>query len=745
MAGKVEIEWLEPERWAGRRQMYPARQVHGRMEVGAEVQVSYARKMWKAKIINCSESQGMSGQPPSTEAAKREQAKAEARNAPKGNLTKDIEHDNAIIEQVERQQEALDDSFHLSEDEDDDVLLGGEEVEGDGGEGVGAETASTSTGSRWNIAKPALWKRNVRKAKRLQGEEYVGQRGKVTPEKKMKLFDGVCCKKKKCSQHFPEAERNDLFKMFYSLDSYKRQRDYVLAQTEALEVERTRPRLDTPKTIRKQTFVYTLPKKQEDESVKQVLVCLKFFMATLGLSEGSLRYALEHRSTTGQFEVDSDDKRKSPANKLKPDVIQAVKDHIESFPVMESHYCRSGSQRKYFAADLTIQKLYNLYTEKCQTNGQQAVSFSSYKGIFGKQYNIGFYHPRKDQCQTCTRYKLASTEKKAEIQEAQDEHLARKERAQNQKKEDASEAKMRNNLCVASFDLQSVLQIPSSEVSPMYYKRKICVYNLTIYECKPPNVAHCYVWSEIDGKRGSSEIGSCLLHFISQLPDNVEELILYSDSCGGQNRNQYVAAAMLWAVEKMAIKSIKLCFLEPGHTQMECDSMHASIEHEKKHKHVYGLNEWLNIMLSARRNRPYNVHRLTFRDFYDLKSLARQLVKNRNKNEDGQLVSWLEVRLLKFTKGKKMEIEYKRDYSGGWKVIPVQGLRSVGRPEAFPEQANMPKVYKHQLEISQQKKKDLVDLCKNGVIPEEYHGWLELKKMKLLFNLVSSNFQVQAT
>ena len=60
----------------------------------------------------------------------------------------------------------------------------------------------------------------------------------------------------------------------------------------------------------------------------------------------------------------------------------------------------------------------------------------------------------------------------------------------------------------ASFDLQSVLQLPSSNVSLTYYSRKLCVYNLSVWEGKKPNDGNCFCWPEIEGKTGSNKIAS---------------------------------------------------------------------------------------------------------------------------------------------------------------------------------------------------------------------------------------------
>lgn len=134
----------------------------------------------------------------------------------------------------------------------------------------------------------------------------------------------------------------------------------------------------------------------------------------------------------------------------------------------------------------------------------------------------------------------------------------------------------------ASFDLQSILQLPSKEESLLYYTRKLCVYNLTIYETKSPNEAHCMLWMETDGKRGSNEIGTALKLWIENLPENIKELSLFSDTCSGQNRNQYISALFLHLTQTTNIEIIEQKFLESGHSQMEVDSMHSAIENSKK-------------------------------------------------------------------------------------------------------------------------------------------------------------------
>jgi hypothetical protein len=46
--------------------------------------------------------------------------------------------------------------------------------------------------------------------------------------------------------------------------------------------------------------------------------------------------------------------------------MELVQKHIESFPVVDGHYTRKDSNRKYLGADLNITRMYQLYLEQCK-------------------------------------------------------------------------------------------------------------------------------------------------------------------------------------------------------------------------------------------------------------------------------------------------------------------------------------------------------------------------------------------
>ena len=79
--------------------------------------------------------------------------------------------------------------------------------------------------------------------------------------------------------------------------------------------------------------------------------------------------------------------------------------HIDSFPVIESHYCRTKTN-KYLEAGLRIQRMYDLYKEKCIRENKPWVKSTYYRYIFSRSYNIDFLIAKTDQSEKCKEIKI---------------------------------------------------------------------------------------------------------------------------------------------------------------------------------------------------------------------------------------------------------------------------------------------------------------------------------------------------
>ena len=578
--------------------------------------------------------------------------------------------------------------------------------------------------TRKRAKRPELYAENIQKRKKAAGEEYISSAGVTVRAKQPQPVNCSKCRFK-CNDKVSEQQRVSLCKSFYEMADYTRQKDFIVSHMQEMK---SKVLVNNACGHHITSRCCYLPSENG-----RVRVCQKFFCSTLDVKERAMRKYLTSRNNQNVTIGALPDQRGRHQSKNKtPDwKNELIKQHISMYPCVESHYCRSSSNRQYLDSTLSIQKMYDQFREFWKTKqsyhnletsdpeenspatDEDIPSVTVYRKVFCTEFNLSFYKPKKDQCNECETFKNRTADEKEQQKEAHEKHIEQKQVAQDEKKKDREKmANSSGTTITATFDLQSVLQLPSGSASLLYYKRKLVVHNCTIYE--DLKRAFCFVWLETDGRCGSSEIGTTLYRYLSGLPVTVKEVILYSDSCTGQNRNQFITAVLLHAVQVLHIDIIEQKFLVPGHTQMECDSMHAAIEHAQRYQKMYVPNDWLNVMTSARRKQPYQTEQLFFGDFYDLKALATDLLPNRKTNSSRNSVNWMEIRCIRVSKASPGTVFYKTDFRQPEYSQIEQGPR--------PSPVLQP-LYDRQLSISKLKKQDLLSLCSSCVIPSLYHNF----------------------
>ncbi|KAJ1518929.1 hypothetical protein ONE63_011464 [Megalurothrips usitatus] len=324
----------------------------------------------------------------------------------------------------------------------------------------------------------------------------------------------------------------------------------------------------------------------------------------------------------------SPDKRGVHQNRvrLSPSLIDSVKTHIKSFPMVESHYCSVDLRKKYLDEYLSVAKMHRLYLMGRPTEGAHTASLRQYRDIFNTYFDIGFFKPKKDRCAACTQWESLTAEQKLNEDTAQSHknHQESKKKVRALKKEDKTLSKLDDckKMRVLTVDLQKVLYSPKSDMAEFYYKSKVSCYNFTLYDCSVRE-GHLYVWDQTVGKRGSDEISSCMLNYFERLcKQGVSEFHIYSDSCTGQNKNQFLFSMYYMAAMKFNITIIHR-YLEKGHTQMECDSVHARIEKKTKKLDIFTPNEWYGHMKTAKAQKPpYQVNKLNQKQIFSFRKLS---------------------------------------------------------------------------------------------------------------------------
>ena len=181
-----------------------------------------------------------------------------------------------------------------------------------------------------------------------------------------------------------------------------------------------------------------------------------------------------------------------PTNKTPTAQVSYVKQHIESFPVVDSHYCRKDSSKGYLDNNLSIRVMFNLYKEKAFLDNEPMVSEYVYRDIFNTQYNLSFFHPKKDKCDLCHRYDSDLVEKTE-----YDIHQENKNLSNHQRAADKAKAHAEKDFHVCAIDMKHVLHVPHSNFGTIYYIQKLNVYNCSDYSLGNKN-GTCFVWSEAD-------------------------------------------------------------------------------------------------------------------------------------------------------------------------------------------------------------------------------------------------------
>lgn len=568
------------------------------------------------------------------------------------------------------------------------------------------ETAKKRPEKRVNKAK---------KRKRLYnlGEEYVSKKGKTTAARSLGTgCDQKSCKRR-CHDKIDPQLRLAILKTYWGLGQSRMRWDYIAKTVKVIEPKFRR----TGTSRQKETSrVYTFTVNDEE-----VIVCKKFYLHTLSIAETVVTTALNKKMADGGFV--QPDERGAHSNRPQNlgDEKDEIRRHIESFPVVDSHYCRKSTSRQYLSPLLSIEHMHRLYVDKRRKEGAiRPAKLTSYKTVFSNEYNLGFFRPMKDICSTCSSFEK-SDDKSDERTLNQEKHREEINDIRKFRDNIKKEIETDKTIAAATFDLEEVLPLPKTNEGDMYYLRQLNNFNLSVYGYHD-RTGHNYLWNESTAKRGSNEIASCLIKYLDNLnrKETFKTVTLLSDSCGGQNRNRPFMAMLWWAAQKFDFQEIRHGFFVRGHSENESDSIHARIEAASKHVNVYTTPQWATIIQGAKRNKPYyTVTEMVQEDFLDFKQMSKQII-NMNKTTDRETVKFMKIRLYSVRKGDPLvTIHYNLNESAVQMNLFQSGRKSI----EMNLQMNPLPAYTEQLKIDVKKYKDLDNLCERGIIPKSYHAF----------------------
>lgn len=592
--------------------------------------------------------------------------------------------------------------------------------------GKGRNKIADSDKTRKRKRNPSAWIMHRRYEARSKGNPFISTSKKFVPGKSLKP---ACSCKRKCKEKFPESVRLKIFQDFYKLDRSS-QNQFIAQNFVEVEKKVERRRQDQQPSRRQFSLMYYL-----HNGGQKIQVCLKMFLNTLDIRQGKIKILSRKKRESTSGSICPNDERGKHGNhhKVNVDDVALVEDHIKRFPSYISHYSRSHTEKKYLSQDLNIAKMYRLYKDECILNNIQPQLESFYRKIFVEKFNLSFHRPSNDTCGKCDKYKMkinntSDPEEKTLTQERYNDHLTMAEQAYEEKRKDKTESLQNETTAFISFDLEKCLPTPLLQNNVSFYKRSLWTYNLTIYSLvHKKKHAVCYVWDESVGGRGGQEIASCLRHCILSLPYNITTINMFSDCCTGQTRNIYVSVMLSLLIEDFIkngrMLTINHKFLEPGHTHLEADTIHAAIEKVKKNTtaKIELPRDWANLIRLVPRHPSIEVIEIPQKDLLNFENVLKGYYVHRKINNNNESIQWLQIKWLQYRTEFPAKVLYKNSFNSteDFNILDLSRKKKayVTRANTSSKADNMPEpqiilkpLHSHRIPLPEKKIKDLKEL-----------------------------------
>lgn len=385
--------------------------------------------------------------------------------------------------------------------------------------------------------------------------------------------------------------------MFYDIPDKIKQDEIILRFVMINPVRRTRSRKDFFK--KELSIKYFLPKLNEDSGRKNVLVCKKAFTDVFAISKKRVDLVCKKYFKTGKSPKENrGGKRMAQKYESQRKMVKAF---ISKLKPIESHYCREkNTTRQYLPSEMSISSLYKLFKN---STSEQDVKYEFFRSVFCTDFNLGFGSPPTDCCSLCIslNQKIKVTRCLVEKRELNTTLEVHKRKADSfykllQKENDGE--------ITFSFDCQKNLVLPKVPDQSAYYSRQLYVYNFTVCQGTSKSKqlkenTFMYIWLETEHKKGSNEIASFVYHRLKNTDlTNVHTIRLFSDGCGGQNKNQVMLSMLSKFLHECPsyIKNINYFYPIVGHSFIPPDRIFGRLEKQfRKIPCLTSINEYMNI------------------------------------------------------------------------------------------------------------------------------------------------------
>ena len=256
-------------------------------------------------------------------------------------------------------------------------------------------TASTQVEveKKKRASNPLEWKKRKKKLLRDKGEEYITVQGKVHKARCVQPIECSKCRFR-CSEKIPEEARQAIHKVYWNLASYERQRAFIAQHVEQNDIKQVKSKTGARREVANSYFFV--------HKRKEYRVCKAFFTKTLDITSKVVDYTMK-KTECGVYVGRDERGRRDPVNKTKPEDIEFMRWHIDSFPTVDGAKAKKNSRKRkqYLSHDLNVGKMYSMYKELCEQTGRPPKGISVYRNTFNKDFNLAFQKLKKEHCASC--------------------------------------------------------------------------------------------------------------------------------------------------------------------------------------------------------------------------------------------------------------------------------------------------------------------------------------------------------
>lgn len=175
-----------------------------------------------------------------------------------------------------------------------------------------------------------------------------------------------------CSTKFDTNIRAKLFEEYWKLSSLQRQRDSLSSCIEPLHLK-YRSIFSSNTEPRRQNCAFFLMYEG-----KRIRVCKPFIISTFGITERAIRTVIQSKASgTG---IAGEDRRGRHGNQRKTDseILNSVRDHINSIPQVESHFLSASTTREFIDGGLSIAEMHRHYKQMQNNANKVAANYETY-------------------------------------------------------------------------------------------------------------------------------------------------------------------------------------------------------------------------------------------------------------------------------------------------------------------------------------------------------------------------------